>query len=123
MGGHIRLSTIEREPVPTTMSRAVTHDLLRTHLGYRGVVMTDSLDMDAVGNVLNRRDAVIKAITAGNDILMIKNVVPFDPFLPQNVVKWVRDAIERGVLREQDIVESADRIRQLKKGIAASNHA
>ena len=73
--------------------------------------------MDAVLGLVSRREAVIKAIAAGNDLLMIKNVGLFDPYLPQNVVIWVRDAIERGVLRERDIIESADRVRKLKQEI------
>jgi hypothetical protein len=36
------------------------------------------------------------------------------------VVIWVREAIERGVLREGDIVESADRVRKLKQDIAGA---
>lgn len=118
MGGHLRLATIEKEPVPTTLSYAVTHGLLREKLGFRGVIMTDSLDMDAVLGILSRRDAVIKAISAGNDILMIKNVGLFDPYLPQNVVAWVRDAIERGALHERDIADAAERVRKVKQEIA-----
>ena len=117
MGGHLRLATIEREALPTTLSRAATHGLLREKLGFNGVIMTDSLDMDAVLGLVSRREAVIKAIAAGNDLLMIKNVGLFDPYLPQNVVIWVRDAIERGVLRERDIIKSADRVRKLKQEI------
>jgi beta-N-acetylhexosaminidase len=118
MGGHVRIGTIDSEPIPTTLSYAATHGLLRDRLGFQGVVMTDSLDMNAVSNGLSRRDAVIKSILAGNDILMIKNVFPFDPFLPQNAVKWIRDAVEKGILQAQNIVESAARIRRLKEGIA-----
>lgn len=123
MGGHVRLATIESEAVPTTLSHAATHDLLREKLGFRGVVMTDSLDMYAVSKIVSRRDAVIKAICAGNDILMIKNVFPFDPYLPQNVVAWVRDAIERGILLRSDIAASADRIRKLKREIVSGDRA
>jgi beta-N-acetylhexosaminidase len=118
MGGHLRLATMEKESIPTTLSFAVTHGLLREKLGFRGVIMTDSLDMDAVLGVLSRRDAVIKAISAGNDLLMIKNVGLFDPLLPQNVVAWVRDAVNQGTLREQDIVAAAGRVRDIKREIA-----
>ena len=44
---------------------------------------------------------LIQAMAAGNDLLMIKNVFNFDPSLPQNIVRWVREAIERGVLLEK----------------------
>ena len=117
MGGHLRLASIEKEPIPTTLSKAVTRGLLREKLGFRSVIMTDSLDMDAVLGTLTRRDAVIKAISAGNDILMIKNVGLFDPYLPQNVLAWVRDAIKEGVLRERDIVDAAERVRKVKQDI------
>lgn len=118
MGGHLRLASIEKEPVPTTLSNTVTHGLLRERLGFRGVIMTDSLDMDAVLGTLTRRDAVIRAVSAGNDILMIKNVGLFDPCLPQNVLAWVRDAIKEGVLRERDIADAAERVRKIKQEIA-----
>jgi len=117
MGGHLRLASLEKEPIPTTLSKAVTHGLLREKLGFRGVVMTDSLDMDAVLGTLTRRDAVIKAVSAGNDLLMIKNVGLFDPYLPQNVLAWVRDAIKEGILRERDIVDAAERVRKVKQEI------
>jgi beta-N-acetylhexosaminidase len=83
--------------------------------------MTDSLDMDAVLHFVSRRDAVIKAISAGNDLLMIKNVGLFDPYLPQNAMVWIREAIEAGILHESDIVASADRVRKLKQEIAGLN--
>jgi beta-N-acetylhexosaminidase len=121
MGGHLRLATIDPEPIPTTLSRAAIHGLLREKLGFQGVIMTDSLDMDAVLHFVSRRDAVIKAISAGNDLLMIKNVGLFDPYLPQNVMVWIREAIEAGILRERDIVASADRVRKLKQEIAGLN--
>jgi beta-N-acetylhexosaminidase len=122
MGGHLRLKTIEREALPTTLSRAATHGLLREKLSFRGVIMTDSLDMDAVLGFVSRRDAVIKAIAAGNDLLMIKNVGLFDPYLPQNVVSWIRDAIDKGLLRESDIANSANRVRELKQQLASSHN-
>ena len=65
-----------------------------------------------------QRETVIQAMAAGNDLLMIKNVFNLDPSLPQNIVRWVREAIERGVLLEKNIIESANRIRRLKQQIA-----
>jgi beta-N-acetylhexosaminidase len=125
MGAHLRLATVEKEPIPTTLSLAVTTGLLRGKLGFQGVVMTDDLDMVAVSSVMVRREAVIRAIAAGNDILMIKNATYFDPYLPyfdpylpQNVASWVRDAIDQGSLLEKNIAESADRIRRFKRGLA-----
>jgi beta-glucosidase-like glycosyl hydrolase len=40
--------------------------------------MTDDLDMAAVSGTSGRRDAVVRAIAAGNDLLMVCNTNDFD---------------------------------------------
>jgi beta-N-acetylhexosaminidase len=119
MGGHLRLATIEKDAVPTTLSPAVTTGLLRNKLGFRGVIVTDDLDMTPVKAIGDRRAAVIKAIAAGNDILMIRNAFFPDFDLPNAIVRWVCDAIDRGLLREDSLAESAERVRNLKRLFAA----
>ncbi len=114
MGGHVRLDTIEPEGLPATISPAIITGLLRRQLGYKGVVMTDDLDMDAVSHVFGRRQAFIHAIRAGNDLLMIKNLFRYDPLLPQRAVGWVRAAIRAGILREAQIIDAAERVRKLR---------
>jgi len=119
MGGHLRLATIEKEAVPTTLSPAVNIGLLRNKLGFQGIILTDDLDMAAVRSVGDRRVAVIKAIAAGNDILMVRNAFFPDFDLPNTVVRWVCDAIDRGLLREDTLAESAERVRNLKRTFAS----
>jgi beta-N-acetylhexosaminidase len=118
MTGHMRLASVEKEPIPITLSSAVTTGMLRDRLGFNGVVITDDLDMSAVSGRMERREAIIRAIAAGNDILMIRNTSQFDPALPQNVARWVRGAIDKGDLSETRIRESADRVRKLKQTFA-----
>jgi beta-N-acetylhexosaminidase len=118
MGGHVRLDTVENEMIPTTLSSAVTTGLLRDKLAFQGVAMTDDLDMAAVHNLMGRREAVIRAIAAGNDLLMVRNATNFDPCLPQNIVDWVNEAISKGSLSKDRIRESADRVRRLKQALA-----
>ena len=119
MGGHLRLATIEKEAVPTTLSAAVTTGLLRDKLGFQGVILTDDLDMTPVKVVGDRRAVLIKAIAAGNDILMIRNAFFAEFDLPQAAVRWVCETIDRGQLREERLAESAERIRSLKRSFAA----
>lgn len=121
MGGHLRLSTLEPREVPVTLSANAIDGLLRSKLHFEGVVLTDDLDMNSVRQIADRRHAVVQAIAAGNDLLMIKNVVDFDPFLPQNAVAWVRDAINRNVLAETRIAQSAARIRALKTSLSTAS--
>lgn len=117
MSGHVRLATIERTLVPLTLSAASARGLLRDQMGFGGVVMTDDLDMAAIRETYGRRDAVIRAIDAGNDLLMVCNTDDFDPELPQHIVGWVEDAIAAGTLTEAMITEAADRVRSLKRNV------
>lgn len=102
--------------------------------------MTDDLDMAAIAPItlwrrllyrapgsfaptIARRETVVRAIAAGNDLLMIRNVSGYDELLPQKVVKWVKEAIDEGVLSERRIAESAERVRRLKRRISDASSA
>jgi beta-N-acetylhexosaminidase len=117
MGGHVRLGTLDRTLIPLTLSPAGAKGLLREQMGFTGVIMTDDLDMAAIHETYGRREAVIRAIAAGNDLLMVCNTDDFDPELPQHVVAWVEDAIAEGTLSATGIAASAARVRELKRSL------
>jgi beta-N-acetylhexosaminidase len=114
MAGHAQIPSLEPRPVPVSLSEPVIRGLLRQRLNFNGVAMTDDLDMQAVSSLMPRRDAVIKAVSAGNDLLMIRNVGDFDSELPHKVVAWVREAIAAGTLSRAQIAQAADRVRGLQ---------
>ncbi|WP_146195140.1 glycoside hydrolase family 3 N-terminal domain-containing protein [Pararhodobacter marinus] len=114
MMGHLRLDSLAPDGRPATVSAPVVTGLLRGKLGYRGVAMTDDIDMEAVSHLMNRKEAFVQALAAGNDLIMIKNLFGYDPLLPQRAVRWVRKAIARGVLSEAQIMQSAARVRALR---------
>ncbi len=114
MGGHLLLEG----SMPTTLSASTMTGLLRGKLGYQGVSMTDDIDMAAVRAVASRRGAVIAAIEAGNDIIMIANLSNHNSKLPMDIEAWVTEAIAEGRLTEAGIAASAARVRALKQTIA-----
>lgn len=57
--------------VPATMSRKIQHDLLRGEFGYRGVTVSDALDMDAIANHFDPDQAVINLFRADVDIALM----------------------------------------------------
>ena len=57
--------------LPASLSRHVITDLLRGELGYRGLVMTDDLDMGAVFNHYALEETLHLALEAGADLAMI----------------------------------------------------
>ncbi len=71
MIGHAFYPSLEETQTPSSLSRRVITDLLRGELGFRGLVMTDDLDMGAILNHHGLEETIRLAITAGNDIAMI----------------------------------------------------
>lgn len=76
MIGHAFYPALDDSGVPSSLSRRVITDLLRGEHGFRGLVMTDDLDMGAILEPYGKDDSglarVIElAITAGNDVAMI----------------------------------------------------
>ena len=76
MIGHAFYPALDDSGVPTSLSRRIISDLLRGEFGFRGLVMTDDLDMGAILNPYGTGDSGLEkvielAITAGNDIAMI----------------------------------------------------
>ncbi|HXF82420.1 MAG TPA: beta-N-acetylhexosaminidase [bacterium] len=55
---------------PATLSRRVMHDLLRSELGFDGVVFTDSMEMKAIADRWSRGAAAVEALRAGCDLLL-----------------------------------------------------
>ncbi|GAB3607664.1 glycoside hydrolase family 3 protein [Conyzicola nivalis] len=70
MSSHILMPRIDAEN-PATFSRAVLHDLLRGDLGFRGVIVSDALDMVGASGDIGIAEAAVRAITAGCDLLCI----------------------------------------------------
>ena len=71
MIGHGFYPALEQGQTPSSLSRAVVTDLLRGELGFRGLIMTDDLDMGAILNHYGLEETIRMAICAGNDLAMI----------------------------------------------------
>ncbi|MDO4481949.1 MAG: glycoside hydrolase family 3 N-terminal domain-containing protein [Bacillota bacterium] len=105
MVGHLTVPEIDS--VPATVSKTIITDILRGELGFSGVVITDSLKMEAVNSKYAPDELCIKCIGAGVDILL-------DPKDFRNTAKGVLTAVERGEISEERLNESVLRILKLK---------
>lgn len=115
MTGHLRLDPIAPDGQPATVSEPIVTGMLRRRLGYQGVVVTDDLDMGAVSHLMRREEAVVQALAAGSDLLMIKNLFGYDSLMPQRAVGWVRKAIAKGRLSKAQVMTAADRVRAIRR--------
>lgn len=107
MVGHIELPQVTGNDRPASLSKTVITDILRKKMGYKGIVITDAMNMGAITNRYNSREAAVMAIQAGADMVLMP-----DDF--KEAYKGVLEAIENGTLEESRVDEAVKRILDLK---------
>ena len=102
--------------LPATLSKKVLTDLLRTEMGFKGVVSTDALNMKAITDHFGAEESVIMAINAGTDIVLMPAVVQSTAQIANldKIYNAVLNAVETNIISEARITESATRIMALK---------
>jgi beta-N-acetylhexosaminidase len=109
MAGHIANPRIDPEGLPASLSAPLIDGLLREELGFDGVVFSDALMMGAIINNYPLEFAVLRAVEAGCDVVMLTN-----PHEAANAHEWIVRAASRGRIPPERIMESARRILTLK---------
>ena len=107
MVGHITAVNVTGDYVPASLSKYITTDLLRGNMGYDGVVITDSMSMDAICRNYTSSEAAVEAIKAGADIIL----------MPEDFVQAysaVAEAVLSGEISNERLNESVLRILRLK---------
>ena len=96
--------------MPALFSAAVVSKL-RTQLGFRGVIVTDSLSMGGIGVRWSLPDAAVLAVAAGNDLVLLSNG---DPGYEADAIAAVRAAVLAGRLDRAAVHSSALRVNALR---------
>lgn len=112
------------ENIPLTFSKDFLMEGLRKKLGFSGVLVTDDLHMGAIQHLMGTKEAALKALLAGHDLLTISNnpnaCTSISQFFssPQDVeeiLKTLLRAIEQGLLSLERVQEAMGRVLNLKK--------
>lgn len=93
---------------PASISPAV-HQILRDELHFNGVIMTDDMDMAGLADFITQEEAGLKALQAGNDLVMSSS---YDIQIP-----YVIAAVENGDYPESQLDASVKRVLQWKKDL------
>ena len=82
MIGHIAFPQVTSDNTPASLSKEIIN-ILKNDLNYKGLIVTDALNMGAVADNYSNEETYIKAIEAGNDLLLI----PSDGIDTINIIK------------------------------------
>ncbi|MEM9951126.1 MAG: glycoside hydrolase family 3 protein [Chloroflexota bacterium] len=113
MVAHIHFPLIDESVIPASLSTNIISGLLRDNLTYDGLVITDALDMDAIDTVYSPSESAIRAIEAGNDLILLGAHI--SPENQAEAMQAVVDAVRNGDISEDRINTSVDRILRAKE--------
>ena len=107
MTAHIAAPKVTGDDLPATLSSVILQDKLRGELGFKGIIVTDAMDMGAITTQFGNAEAAIKSIQAGVDVVLCSKDFT-------QVFDAVVNAVEKGNIKETRIDESVKRILELK---------
>lgn len=103
MVGHLAIPAITGDMTPASISKKIVTGVLRDELGFKGLVITDALNMKALYGEFSPEDIIVKAVEAGNDLLL------FPPDAQQAHTALLK-AVKNGRVSEKRIDDSVRRI-------------
>ncbi|ABB23015.1 glycoside hydrolase family 3 protein [Pelodictyon luteolum] len=108
MTGHLAVPKLTGTMDPASISAPIVTGLLRKRLGFKGLIVTDALNMKALYDGHNVEEISVRAVAAGNDVLL------FSPD-PERSFHAIVNAVRDSVISEARIDESVRRILQAKR--------
>lgn len=107
MVSHIIVPKVGGAKIPSTFSKKIVTDILRNELGFKGLIITDALDMGAITKYYGSGTAAVKAFNAGVDILLM-------PYNINNAYNGILNAVNRGDISQERLNESVRRVLETK---------
>ncbi|MBI3994762.1 MAG: beta-N-acetylhexosaminidase, partial [Nitrospirae bacterium] len=117
MTAHVVYSALDPD-APATLSKRIITGLLRERMGFKGVVVTDDLEMAAISDLHGPGEAAVKAIEAGADIVLICH----DEDKQVTAMEAVAQAVKKKRISEARIEQSLLRILQIKEKFILPYH-
>ncbi|MFT4058778.1 MAG: glycoside hydrolase family 3 N-terminal domain-containing protein [Legionella sp.] len=117
MTAHIVNRQLDDSGLPATLSHKILTDLLRHTLHYKGVIITDDMQMRAISAQYPLEQALVLAINAGADMLIFGNALSPKAQDPEQLVHLIETRVQSGEISEERINEAYKHIINLKKSL------
>ena len=107
MTAHLAVPAYEPESIPATVSKNILTGLLRVDLGFRGIIITDAMDMQGLTKLFPPGEASVRALEAGVDMLLM-------PTDPEQAIQDIVAAVKNGRLSRKRIDQSVSKLLSAK---------
>ena len=116
MTAHLAVPALDpTADLPATLSPAITAGLLRKDMGFKGLIVTDALDMGGVTNAFTPEDSSLRALMAGADVILM-------PPTPIKVMAYLAEAVRSGRVPMARVDESVRRILEAKARLGLNKY-
>jgi beta-N-acetylhexosaminidase len=104
MPGHLSIPALDSEPgIPSTFSYPILTGLLRNKLSFKGLMISDAMNMGGITKYANPGEVELKSLNAGMDVLeYVKD--------PELAIKSISDGIKKGLIKQSLIDEKCRRV-------------
>lgn len=111
MIGHLAVPAFEpKKDLPSSLSEKVVSELLQNKMGFKGLVVTDAMNMKSITKNFSNAEAAVLAIKAGNDVILF-------PENEDDSYFGILDAVKTGDIDEERINHSVRKVLLLKKWV------
>jgi beta-N-acetylhexosaminidase len=107
MSAHVSVPAVEAPELPATLSAKLLTGILRGEMGFKGIVVTDALQMGGIAHGFSAGETAVRALEAGVDVLLM----PSDPVA---AINGVMTALKSGRLTTKRIDDSLTRVLNAK---------
>ncbi len=114
MFGHLSVPAVDQAPASLSTT---WHNILKEDQGFEGISITDDMMMlenTGIAEFSNPGENAVRALAAGNDMLLYVPSITFDP---NTLVGAIVDAVNNGRLSEEAITNTAMKVAELRRNL------
>ena len=108
MTAHLSVPAFEKAGTPATVSHNILTNLLRDELNFKGLIVTDAMEMKGIASLYSTGEAAVRAVEAGADVLLM-------PTDPDACIKAIMAAVSSGRISREQLDRSVNRVLAMKQ--------
>ena len=115
MIAHLDVPSLTSKNIPTSLSRILIKDILKQKMKFKGLIITDALNMKGVYKNSKSINVDLQAFLAGNDLLIVSRDLP-------KGFRAIKKSYKRGILSETRLSHSVKKILKAKYKVGLYNN-